>query len=102
MRAGRVRSCRPARATVGTTTKTGVHVTLWLPEPITHQEARLEDPVAVDAKRILLRYGTPILVLDKVPSEERITLARLIARTPLTERETRLRELLAEAGHLKQ
>ena len=66
------------------------------------QEARLEDSVAIDAKRILLRYGTPILVLDKVPSEERITLARQIARTPLTERETRLRELLAEAGHLQE
>ena len=63
-------------------------------------EDSLEDPVAVDAKRILLRYGTPIMVLDKVPSEERIELARQIARTPLTERETRLRELLAQAGHM--
>ena len=66
-------------------------------------EARLEDledSVAIDAKRILLRYGTPILVLDNVPSEERIKLARQIARTPLPEREKRLRELLAEAGHL--
>lgn len=60
----------------------------------------MEDTVAVDAKRILLRYGTPILVLDNVAEEERIKLARLIARTPLTERETRLRELLAEAGHM--
>lgn len=63
-------------------------------------EESLEDPVAVDAKRILLRYGTPIMVLDKVPSEERIELAREVARTPLPERETRLRELLAEAGHV--
>lgn len=62
----------------------------------------MEDSVAIDAKRILLRYGTPILVLDKVPSEERISLARQIARTPLPERETRLRELLAEAGHLQE
>lgn len=61
----------------------------------------MEDSVAVDAKRILLRYGTPIMVLDNVPSEERIELARRIAKTPLTERETRLRQLLSEAGHLK-
>ncbi len=60
----------------------------------------MEDSVAVDAKRILLRYGTPIMVLDNVPSEERINLARQIAKTPLPEREARLRELLAEAGHL--
>ena len=60
----------------------------------------MEDTVAIDAKRIMLRYGTPILVLDKVPSEERSKLARQIARTPLPERETRLRELLAEAGHM--
>lgn len=63
-------------------------------------EARLEDTVAVDAKRILLRYGTPIRVLDDVTDEERIRLARLIAKTPLPEREKRLRKLLAEAGHL--
>ena len=60
----------------------------------------MEDSVAIDAKRILLRYGTPISVLDKVKKEERIRLARAIARTALPDRETRLRELLAEAGHL--
>ena len=64
------------------------------------QEARLIDSVVVDAKRILLRYGTPIVVLDKVTEDERIRLARLISRTPLAERELRLRELLSEAGHL--
>ena len=58
------------------------------------------DSVVVDAKRILLRYGTPIVVLDKVTEDERIRLARLISRTPLAERELRLRELLSEAGHL--
>jgi len=56
--------------------------------------------VAVDAKRILLRYGTPITVLDRVGDEERIKLARLITKTPLAEREPRLQELLHEAGHL--
>ncbi len=61
----------------------------------------MEDSVAVDAKRILLRYGSPISVLDKVSKEERIKLARSIARTPLPEREPRLRELLMEAGHMK-
>ncbi len=61
----------------------------------------MESSVAVDAKRILLRYGTPISVMDRISTEERIALARTIARTALPEREARLRELLAEAGHLK-
>ena len=61
----------------------------------------MEDSVAVDAKRILLRYGTPISVLDRISKEERIRLARLIARTTLPEREERLRELLTEAGHIE-
>ena len=61
----------------------------------------MNDSVAVDAKRILLRYGTPISILDRITKEERIELARTIARTALPERETRLRELLAEAGHIK-
>jgi hypothetical protein len=34
------------------------------------------DDVAVDAKRILLRYGAPINVLDAVSETERIELAR--------------------------
>lgn len=61
----------------------------------------MNDTVAVDAKRILLRYGTPISILDRITQEERIGLARTIARTALQDRETRLRELLAEAGHIK-
>jgi len=60
---------------------------------------QLSDSVAVDAKRILLRYGAPINVLDDVSDEERIVLARAIAKTKLAEREGRLRELLAERGH---
>ncbi len=61
----------------------------------------MKDTVAVDAKRILLRYGTPISILDRITQEERIGLARTIARTALQDREARLRELLAEAGHIK-
>jgi hypothetical protein len=60
---------------------------------------QLSDSVAVDAKRILLRYGAPINVLDEVSDEERIVLARAIAKTTLAEREGRLKELLAERGH---
>ena len=60
----------------------------------------MEDSVAVDAKRILLRYGTPISVLDRISEEERIGLARKIARTTLPEREEKLRQLLREGGHL--
>jgi hypothetical protein len=57
---------------------------------------QLSDSVAIDAKRILLRYGAPINVLDEVSDEDRITLARDIAKTALADREARLKELLAE------
>ncbi len=57
------------------------------------------DSVAVDAKRILLRYGAPINVLDNVSDEDRICLARAIAKTTLAERENRVRELLEEGGY---
>ena len=59
----------------------------------------MNDSVAVDAKRILLRYGAPIGILDKVSEEDRIRFARLIARTQLPEREDRLRALLEEGGY---
>ncbi len=62
-------------------------------------EVQLSDSVAVDAKRILLRYGAPIDVLDAVPDEARIALARAIAKTTLADREARLKELLAEGGY---
>lgn len=61
----------------------------------------MNDSVAVDAKRILLRYGAPIGVLDKVPEDERIRFARLIARTSLPDRETRLQKLLLEEGYVE-
>ena len=59
----------------------------------------MNDSVAVDAKRILLRYGAPIAILDKVSEEDRIKFARLIARTNLPEREKALKALLTEAGY---
>ena len=62
----------------------------------------MTDSLAVDAKRILLRYGAPIAILDKVSEKDRIRFARLVARTTLPEREQRLRELLAEGGYLEE
>jgi hypothetical protein len=62
----------------------------------------LNDSVAVDAKRILLRYGAPIAILDNVSEDDQIRFARLVARTTLPEREERLRELLAEGGYLEE
>ncbi len=59
----------------------------------------MSDSVAVDAKRILLRYGAPINLLDAVSDEDRIALARDIAKTTLADREARLKELLAERGY---
>jgi len=61
----------------------------------------LDDSVAIDAKRILLRYGAPIDILDKVPETDRISFARIVARTTLPERQSKLRELLAEKGYVE-
>ena len=61
----------------------------------------MNDSVAVDAKRILLRYGAPIGILDRVSEDDRIRFARVIARTALPEREIRLRELLQEGGYVE-
>ncbi len=61
----------------------------------------MSDSVAVDAKRILLRYGAPIAILDKVSESHRIEFARAIAMTMLPKREPRLRELLAEHGYME-
>lgn len=57
--------------------------------------------MAVDAKRILLRYGVPIDVLDGIGEVERIELARLITKTLLPERERRLRQVLADRGYME-
>ena len=67
-----------------------------------NQGGLVNDSVAVDAKRILLRYGAPIAILDRVSDEDRIRFARLVARTTLADREARLRELLKEGGYLKE
>ena len=61
----------------------------------------MNDSVAVDAKRILLRYGAPIAILDKVSEAHRIEFAREISKTTLPDREGRLRELLKEKGYIK-
>ncbi len=61
----------------------------------------MNDSVAVDAKRILLRYGAPIVVLDDVSEADRVDFAREIAKTALPKREERLRELLTEKGYLE-
>lgn len=61
----------------------------------------MEESVAIDAKRILLRYGAPIAILDKVPEPKRIEFARVIARTTLAEREKTLKKLLAEQGFME-
>ena len=60
----------------------------------------MSDSVAVDAKRILLRYGAPINILDEVPDEDRIALAREITKTDLVKREKILTKLLTERGYL--
>jgi len=61
----------------------------------------LDDQVAVDAKRILLRYGAPIAIMDKIKVKDRIAMARQVSKTQLQKREPRLKELLVESGYLK-
>ncbi|MDH3223322.1 MAG: hypothetical protein OEO23_06370 [Gemmatimonadota bacterium] len=61
----------------------------------------MNDSVAVDAKRILLRYGAPISVLDSIADEDRISFARTIARTSLPDREKALKKLLVEGGYVE-
>ena len=61
----------------------------------------MSDSVAIDAKRILLRYGAPIDVLDKVSEADRIEFARTISRTTLADREDALSALLAERGYME-
>jgi len=60
----------------------------------------VDDSVTVDAKRILLRYGAPIAVLDLIANPERIELARLVSRTEVPDRGDRLQDLLVERGYL--
>jgi len=73
-----------------------------LPQPQPVNGGHLSDSVSVDAKRILLRYGAPIAVLDKVSEVHRVEFAREIARTTLADREPRLREMLTENGYIHE
>lgn len=61
----------------------------------------MDDQVAVDAKRILLRYGVPISILDKIDVKARIQYARQVSRTQLSDREPRLKEMLSEGGYME-
>ena len=62
----------------------------------------MSDSVAVDAKRILLRYGAPIAVLDSVSEKHRIQFAREVAKTALADRQDRLWEMLVEHGYIEE
>lgn len=59
------------------------------------------DEVAKDAKRLLLRYGAPIRVVDKLSDDDRISYARSVVRTSLSDRPAKVKELLAEGGWLQ-
>lgn len=61
----------------------------------------MDDSVARDAKRLLLRYGAPIAVVDLLNDDERITYARSILRTPVPDRPAHLKELLSDDGRLQ-
>jgi len=75
----------------------------WSDPPANSLEPRrLTNRVAVEAKRILLRYGAPIAVLDLVDDRTRIEMARAISKTPLAEREETLRALLTRGGYLTE
>lgn len=58
----------------------------------------MDDSVARDAKRLLLRYGAPIAVVDRLSDDDRIKYARSIVKMSVSERQARLRELLAKGG----
>jgi hypothetical protein len=60
------------------------------------------DDVAKDAKRLLLRYGAPISVVDQLPEGDRISYARSVVRTTLSERPKKVKELLAEGGWMEK
>ena len=60
----------------------------------------MSDSVAIDAKRILLRYGTPISVMDHIGEQDRIEFARIVSRTPVADRGERLLEILVEHGFI--
>lgn len=60
------------------------------------------DEVAKDAKRLLLRYGAPISIVDQLPEADRISFARSVVRTSLSDRPAKVKELLAEGGWMEK
>ena len=58
----------------------------------------MDDSVARDAKRLLLRYGAPISVVEKLTEENQISYARTIIRTGLSERTKKVKEILKGDG----
>ncbi|NLG62758.1 MAG: hypothetical protein GX539_10975 [Candidatus Cloacimonetes bacterium] len=60
----------------------------------------MDDSVAKDAKRLLLRYGAPISVVDQLSDDERISYARSILKTAVPKRPAHLRELLVGDGRM--
>jgi protein-L-isoaspartate O-methyltransferase len=60
----------------------------------------MDDSVARDAKRLLLRYGAPIHVVEALSDDERINYARSIIRTAVPDRPAQLRGLLADDGRM--
>jgi protein-L-isoaspartate O-methyltransferase len=60
----------------------------------------MDDSVAKDAKRLLLRYGAPIHVVESLSDDERITYARSIIKTAVPERPAHLRGLLSDDGRM--
>jgi hypothetical protein len=60
----------------------------------------MDDSVAKDAKRLLLRYGAPISVVEQLSDDERITYARNIIRIAVPDRPAHLRGLLSDDGRL--
>lgn len=60
----------------------------------------MDDTVAKDAKRLLLRYGAPISVVDQLTDDERITYARSIIKEAVPDRPQYLRKLLAGDGRM--
>lgn len=64
------------------------------------REDNVTDSVAVDAKRILLRYGAPIGIMDDIDEKHRIEFARAVSRTPVPDRGERLLDILVEHGYL--
>jgi hypothetical protein len=60
----------------------------------------MHDTVATDAKRLLLRYGAPIAIVDQLSDDERIHVARSIIRIAVSDRPGKLREVLNEGGWL--